>query len=113
MIRECSQSGSRIIESHDAYGFGWDFIKDVRGVGGDDEARTAIGVAQSVFERVSIDLIYARQDQALAAWRDELLRALDFGTSHLSLYQLTVEDGTVFGQMHAKNLLRGALPATF
>jgi coproporphyrinogen III oxidase-like Fe-S oxidoreductase len=36
-----------------------------------------------------------------------LLRALDFGTSHLSLYQLTVEDGTVFGQMHAKNLLRG------
>jgi oxygen-independent coproporphyrinogen-3 oxidase len=72
-----------------------------------DEARTAIGVAQSVFDRVSIDLIYARQDQALAAWRDELLRALDFGTSHLSLYQLTVEDGTVFGQMHAKNLLRG------
>jgi putative oxygen-independent coproporphyrinogen III oxidase len=72
-----------------------------------DEARTAIGVAQSVFDRVSIDLIYARQDQTLAAWRDELLRALDFGTSHLSLYQLTVEDGTVFGQMHAKNMLRG------
>jgi oxygen-independent coproporphyrinogen-3 oxidase len=72
-----------------------------------DEARAAIGVAQSVFDRVSIDLIYARQDQSLAAWRDELLRALDFGTSHLSLYQLTVEDGTVFGQMHAKNLLRG------
>jgi oxygen-independent coproporphyrinogen-3 oxidase len=75
-----------------------------------EEARAAIGVAQSVFDRVSIDLIYARQDQTLAAWRDELLRALDFGTSHLSLYQLTVEDGTVFGQMHAKNLLRG-LPA--
>jgi putative oxygen-independent coproporphyrinogen III oxidase len=72
-----------------------------------DEARAAIGVAQSVFDRVSIDLIYARQDQTLGAWRDELLRALDFGTSHLSLYQLTVEDGTVFGQMHAKNLLRG------
>ena len=72
-----------------------------------DEARAAIGVAQSVFDRVSIDLIYARQDQGLAAWRDELRRALDFGTSHLSLYQLTVEDGTVFGQMHAKNLLRG------
>jgi len=72
-----------------------------------DEARAAIGVAQSVFDRVSIDLIYARQDQTLGAWRDELLRALDFGTSHLSLYQLTVEDGTVFGQMHVKNLLRG------
>lgn len=72
-----------------------------------DEARAAIAVAQATFNRVSIDLIYARQDQSLAAWRDELARALDFGTSHLSLYQLTIEDGTVFGQMHAKNLLRG------
>jgi oxygen-independent coproporphyrinogen-3 oxidase len=72
-----------------------------------DEAARAIGIARSVFDRVSIDLIYARQDQTLAAWRDELLRALDFGTTHLSLYQLTIEDGTVFGQMQAKNLLRG------
>jgi putative oxygen-independent coproporphyrinogen III oxidase len=72
-----------------------------------DEAAKAIAIAQSTFQRVSIDLIYARQNQSLAAWRDELHRALDFGTSHLSLYQLTIEDGTVFGQMHAKNLLRG------
>jgi putative oxygen-independent coproporphyrinogen III oxidase len=72
-----------------------------------DEARAAIAIAQSTFDRVSIDLIYARQNQTLAAWRDELHRALDFGTSHLSLYQLTIEDGTVFGQMHAKSLLRG------
>ncbi|MBL9049094.1 MAG: coproporphyrinogen III oxidase [Tabrizicola sp.] len=72
-----------------------------------EEAQAAIGIAQSTFRRVSIDLIYARQDQTLAAWRDELRRALDFGTSHLSLYQLTIEDGTVFGQMHARNLLRG------
>jgi putative oxygen-independent coproporphyrinogen III oxidase len=84
--------------------------EDLRRLGrmhGVDEARAAIGIAQSTFDRVSIDLIYARQNQTLAAWRDELLRALDFGTSHLSLYQLTIEDGTVFGQMHAKNLLRG------
>ncbi|MFN5995569.1 MAG: radical SAM family heme chaperone HemW [Paracoccaceae bacterium] len=72
-----------------------------------EEASKAIAIAQSTFDRVSIDLIYARQNQTLAAWRDELRRALDFGTSHLSLYQLTIEDGTVFGQMHAKNLLRG------
>ena len=72
-----------------------------------DEAGKAIAIAQSTFDRVSIDLIYARQNQTLPAWRDELRRALDFGTSHLSLYQLTIEDGTVFGQMHAKNLLRG------
>jgi oxygen-independent coproporphyrinogen-3 oxidase len=72
-----------------------------------DEAAKAIAIAQSTFDRVSIDLIYARQNQTLAAWRDELRRALDFGTSHLSLYQLTIEDVTVFGQMHAKNLLKG------
>lgn len=72
-----------------------------------DEAAKAITIAQSTFDRVSIDLIYARQNQTLQAWRDELHRALDFGTSHLSLYQLTIEDGTVFGQMHAKNLLKG------
>jgi oxygen-independent coproporphyrinogen-3 oxidase len=72
-----------------------------------DEAAKAIAIAQSTFARVSIDLIYARQNQTLPAWRDELNRALDFGTSHLSLYQLTIEDGTVFGQMHAKNLLKG------
>jgi oxygen-independent coproporphyrinogen-3 oxidase len=72
-----------------------------------EEACSAIGIAQSVFRRVSIDLIYARQNQTLAAWKHELCRALDLGTSHLSLYQLTIEDGTVFGQLHARNLLRG------
>ncbi|MFO1201777.1 MAG: radical SAM family heme chaperone HemW [Tabrizicola sp.] len=72
-----------------------------------DEAAKAIAIAQNTFDRVSIDLIYARQNQTLPAWRDELHRALDLGTSHLSLYQLTIEDGTVFGQMHAKNLLKG------
>ncbi len=72
-----------------------------------DEARKAIRIAQATFDRVSIDLIYARQNQTLAAWRDELSQALDFGTSHLSLYQLTIEDDTVFGQMLARNLLRG------
>jgi putative oxygen-independent coproporphyrinogen III oxidase len=72
-----------------------------------DEAATAIAIAQSTFDRVSIDLIYARQNQTLARLARRTPPRLDFGTSHLSLYQLTIEDGTVFGQMHAKNLLRG------
>ncbi|OYX27463.1 MAG: coproporphyrinogen III oxidase [Rhodobacterales bacterium 32-66-7] len=74
------------------------------------EALSAIAIAQATFARVSIDLIYARQNQTLAAWREELHRALDLGTSHLSLYQLTIEDGTVFGEMHRKNLLSGLPP---
>ncbi len=60
------------------------------------EGVAALRVAQSVFARVSIDLIYARPDQPLAAWQDELARALAFGTEHISLYQLTIEPGTRF-----------------
>lgn len=66
------------------------------------EALTALETAQAVFDRVSIDLIYARPGQSLAEWRAELARALGFGTSHLSLYQLTIEPGTRFETMVRK-----------
>jgi putative oxygen-independent coproporphyrinogen III oxidase len=60
------------------------------------EARHAVSLATSAFEHVSIDLIYGRPDQSAAAWRAELTDALSFGTEHLSLYQLTIEEGTPF-----------------
>ncbi len=71
------------------------------------EAFRAIEVAQSCFERVSFDLIYARQDQTLADWSAELTEALSLGVDHLSLYQLTIEPGTPFAARHAKGGLRG------
>lgn len=71
------------------------------------EGLAALEIARSRFERVSFDLIYARQDQGVDAWRDELARALDFGTDHLSLYQLTIEPGTAFGARHAAGGLAG------
>ncbi len=71
------------------------------------EAMAALEVARSTFNRVSFDLIYARQDQTLPAWRDELTRALETGVDHLSLYQLTIEDGTAFGDRLAKGGLKG------
>ncbi|MFV2051191.1 radical SAM family heme chaperone HemW [Aliiroseovarius sp. YM-037] len=74
------------------------------------EATAALGVAREVFDRVSFDLIYARQDQTLEAWRNELTTALSFQPDHLSLYQLTVEDGTAFGDRFARGRLPG-LPA--
>lgn len=61
-----------------------------------DEALKALKVAQDNFERVSFDLIYARPEQTRAAWQAELGKALSFGTSHMSLYQLTIEEGTAF-----------------
>lgn len=61
-----------------------------------DEALEALKVARQCFDRVSIDLIYARPDYQKHLWQDELSRALDFDLSHLSLYQLTIEEGTAF-----------------
>jgi oxygen-independent coproporphyrinogen-3 oxidase len=71
------------------------------------EALTALDIAQNVFPRVSFDLIYARQDQTRNAWRAELQTALGFAADHLSLYQLTIEDGTAFGDRQARGALRG------
>src|SRR5437588_5077307 len=58
-----------------------------------DEAKAAIRLAQAVFPRVSFDLIYARPEQSREDWARELNEALSFGTEHLSVYQLTIEQG--------------------
>ena len=70
------------------------------------EARAAFDVARTVFDRVSFDLIYARQGQDRAAWQAELREALDMALDHLSLYQLTIEPGTAFGSRAAVGKLR-------
>lgn len=74
---------------------------------GRDEALRAFDIARGVFDRVSFDLIYARQGQTLAAWEAELREALSLAVDHLSLYQLTIEDGTAFGDRYAAGKLRG------
>lgn len=70
------------------------------------EAIQAFGIARAAFERVSFDLIYARQGQSLAQWREELRQAISLAVDHLSLYQLTIETGTRFGDLHARGRLR-------
>lgn len=64
------------------------------------EALAALEVARSTFGRVSFDLIYAREGQSLAAWESELTQALAMQPDHLSLYQLTIEEGTKFAVLH-------------
>lgn len=71
------------------------------------EGKAAYEMARRTFDRVSFDLIYSRQDQSAAAWREELTEALAMAPDHLSLYQLTIEEGTVFGARHALGQLRG------
>ena len=62
-----------------------------------DEAIAAIRLARDTFPGYSFDLIYARPSQSLAAWNSELDEALALAGEHLSLYQLTIEPGTAFG----------------
>ncbi len=62
------------------------------------EAVRGIETAQSVFGRVSLDLIYARPGQSVADWREELIRAAGLGVEHISPYQLTIESATAFGR---------------
>jgi len=60
------------------------------------EALAALDLARAAFPRISFDLIYARPDQSAAAWAAELAEALALGPEHISLYQLTIEENTVF-----------------
>ncbi len=69
------------------------------------EARAAFALARETFPRASFDLIYARTGQSEAAWEAELTQALTLAADHLSLYQLTIEDGTKFGALHAAGQL--------
>ena len=71
------------------------------------EAQAAFQTARAFFDRVSFDLIYARQNQSLSNWETELSKALDMAVDHLSLYQLTVEEGTAFWDRAQRGALRG------
>ena len=60
------------------------------------EAQHALDIIRTAFDHISIDLIYATPGQTKACWRRQLSHALAFDLTHLSLYQLTIEPGTVF-----------------
>jgi len=66
------------------------------------EAKAAVATAAKIFARYSFDLIYARPGQTVAGWRRELDEALAMAGDHLSVYQLTIEQGTAFATAHAR-----------
>ena len=75
--------------------------KDLKFLGRTHSATRAIQCvheAQDLFENINIDLIYARPHQSLKAWEQELIQALRFNLPHYSLYQLTIEENTIFGK---------------
>jgi oxygen-independent coproporphyrinogen-3 oxidase len=70
------------------------------------EAVQAVEAAARSGARVSLDLIYARDGQTPEEWARELGRALDLPVEHVSLYQLTIEDGTPFARAVARGRMR-------
>jgi oxygen-independent coproporphyrinogen-3 oxidase len=76
------------------------------------EALDAVKIARRAFQRYSFDLIYARPDQTPQMWADELKLAIAEAAEHLSLYQLTIEEGTPFFALHAAGKLKTPDEAT-
>jgi putative oxygen-independent coproporphyrinogen III oxidase len=70
-----------------------------------NEAKRNIEHARKIFNNVSFDLIYAMPNQTVYEWEKTLETALQFEPDHLSLYQLTIEKGTVFYQMFRNGTL--------
>ena len=67
------------------------------------EGFRALEIAEKNFRRVSFDLIYALPGDTEESWSATLAQALSLGTTHLSLYQLTIEPGTRFASMVMKH----------
>ncbi|PCH98953.1 MAG: coproporphyrinogen III oxidase [Rhodobacteraceae bacterium] len=71
------------------------------------EASQAFEVARNTFDRTSFDVIYGRQHQSLKDWKTELNQILSYNLDHVSLYQLTIEPNTRFGELYNRGKLRG------
>jgi len=68
------------------------------------QALKAIDDMQKHFSNCSIDLIYALPDQTASSWQQQLQKAVSFALPHISLYQLTIEEGTIFAKKNIYSL---------
>nr|WP_253310057.1 radical SAM family heme chaperone HemW [Rickettsia endosymbiont of Ceutorhynchus assimilis] len=69
------------------------------------QAIKTIEAARKIFPKISFDLIYARSDQTLKDWQQELKEAMQLASGHISLYQLTIEKGTLFYKLFKEGSL--------
>ena len=67
---------------------------------------TILQKAQHLYNHVSCDFIHSRPHQTLAEWQEELRTIIAIGCDHLSLYELTLDGGSVFGKQHAQGILK-------
>lgn len=82
---------------------------ELKDLGRNHDAKTAaqaVEYAAKIFPKTSFDLIYGRSGQTLKGWQEELSKAINIASGHLSLYQLTVEKDTIFHKLLNKNKLK-------
>jgi len=71
-----------------------------------DTAIKAFELMRSIgFEDVSLDLIYGLPNQTIGEWSSDLKQALTLEPKHISAYNLIIEPGTPFGDLHAEGKL--------
>ncbi len=79
---------------------------ELRALGRIHDVATAVAAYRDArevrFDAVSLDLIFGLPGQSLAAWRRSLEKAVELAPDHLSLYALTVEEGTPLARCIAK-----------
>jgi len=75
----------------------------------EDTLRTIEEAKHAGFESISIDLMYGVSGQSLEHWAADLDSGFDTGAGHLSLYNLTIEEGTPFARLRSEG--RMPLPA--
>ena len=72
-----------------------------------NDVEIALKDACNTFDNISVDLIYAFHGQKLNEWINELVSFLNRNNfQHLSLYQLTIEEGTKFYNDFKKNRIK-------
>ncbi len=64
------------------------------------DAKKALELSRNIFKNLSFDLIYALPEQSIKNWECSLSEAFQFEPDHLSLYQLTIENGTAFNRLY-------------
>jgi len=71
------------------------------------DARTAFKSARTAgFANISIDLMHGLPRQTLAAWQDTLQEAVTMKPEHISVYGLSIEEGTPFARLAEQGALQ-------
>ncbi len=104
MVKDCYALGvNRIsigVQSFNDY-----LLNQLGRIHSSEQAKQAITNAKERFENISIDLMCGLPGQTLPQFKEDLLTALSLGVSHISIYPLTIEEGTPFYSLEQQGKL--------